>query len=125
MTQSTATLPQFAKYCWEQLPIRKHCIGEEMVNDCVILAVQFWPVEKMCQCDHGSPDEARAFDALLLAIRRVAEFVHGEERFSAYWKLGLRSVLMDLMQIVGQWWRRSKRNRGNLIIWRRKWMGNE
>lgn len=125
MTRSTATLPHFSEYCWGVLPIRKHCVGREAVNDSIIAIVQYWPVERLCQCDAGSQGEAFEFLKVLRNVKKTLDFIYGEERFEGYWRMGLKSIVIQLIDITNHWWRRSKRNRANLNIWRRKWMGDE
>jgi hypothetical protein len=51
----TATLPLFAKYVWTQMPIRKLVVGEEMVDDIVILAVQGFLTERTVQNNRYEP----------------------------------------------------------------------
>ena len=121
----TATLPLFAKYVWTQMPIRKLVVGEEMVDDIVILAVQFYPVSEMSQVEKTSPEEASLLKELCKIIDMNLVFIYGESNHEAYSRLGLEAMIGHVVYAVNYWWRRSKRNRGNLILWRRKWMADE
>lgn len=96
-----------------------------MVTDIVMAAIQFWPVTEMCQCDAGSDEEFSLAARVVDDACNVLEFIYGESRFAAYMKLGLPSVAFDIVGITSVWWRQSKRNRANMNIWRRKWMGAE
>ena len=118
----TATLPLFAKYVWTQLPIRKLVIGEEMADDIVILAVQFYPSTEMSQVESKSPEEASLLRELCKIIDMNLVFIYGDINHEAYRRLGVEVMTSHVVYSVHQWWRRSKRNRGNLILWRRKWM---
>jgi len=118
----TATLPLFAKYVWTQLPIRKLVIGEEMTDDIVILAVQFYPSTEMSQVEYKSPEEASLLRELCKIIDMNLVFIYGDINHEAYRRLGVEVMTSHVVYCVHQWWRRSKRNRGNLILWRRKWM---
>ena len=121
----TATLPLFAKYVWSQLPIRKLVVGEEIIDDIVILAVQHFPVSEMSQVEPKSPEEASLLRELCKIIDMNLVFIYGDINHEAYWRLGLEAMIGHVVYLVQYWWRRSKRNRGNLILWRRKWMADE
>ncbi len=107
------------------MPIRKLVVGEEMVDDIVILAVQFYPVSEMSQVDKNSPEEASLLRELCKIIDMNLVFIYGESNHEAYSRLGLEAMIGHVVYAVNHWWRRSKRNRGNLILWRRKWMADE
>lgn len=115
-------MPQFCKYCWLLLPIRKVAVGQEVVDDCVTLAVQFWPTEKMSQADAESTEESQVLLGLMCDITRCLAFIYGKERFDAIWKVGLRTVLPNLLGIMVRWWRVKKANRAKIHNWRRKWV---
>lgn len=119
---STATISQFQRYVWESLPIRKEAIDREFIDDLVLIAVQQWPAEDLSQASPGSADEAAAMRQLQWDIRRMLEFVYGEQRFNGYWILGARTVIPQAVEVIRQWWRRRKDNRAKISIWRRRWV---
>lgn len=122
MGSATATLPQFQNYVWELLPIRREAVGRELVNDIVLAAVQFWPSDELSQAASGSQEEATEMRRVAWSVRRVVEFVYGQDRFQGYWLMGAKSVLSMILEIIRMWWRRRKDNRAKIAIWRRKWM---
>lgn len=121
----TATLPQFSDFVWDQLPVRREVMGDEMVRDIVLAVVQSWPVTEMCQCDAGSDEEFSLAALVLDDVTRILGFVYGEGRFEGYTRLGFSNVVFEVIGVTSVWWRQSKRNRANMNIWRRKWMGED
>ena len=88
----TSNLPQFQRYVWECLPIRREAVDREVVDDVVLLALQLWPVE------HLSKAATRQEESVVLAvlckdIARIMDFVYGPERFRGYWLLALRILI--------------------------------
>jgi hypothetical protein len=122
---STATLKQFSRYCWSILPIRREVVGQEMVQDCIILVVQFWPAEELSQMDAASLEEANTLYALEKDVLRSLAFIYGEDRYEGYMRLGLRQVLKAIIEITRHWWRRRKPNRAKINVWRRKWVSDD
>jgi hypothetical protein len=117
---ATSNLTQFQRYVWESLPLRKEAVGQEMVYDAVILAVQLWPVELLSQAE---PEQvAIVLNALCRDIRRMLCFVYGDERFQGYWILGMHRILPTLVDLTHEWWKRRKDNQAKIAIWRRKWV---
>jgi hypothetical protein len=121
MSKHTATIPQFQKYCWGLLPIRKQVLGQEVVFDCIVAGIQFWPVEELSQAETGSKEEADAIKFLEKDINRLLVLLWGDDRYRSFQILGLEQLLPELLTLMLHWWRRRKDNRGRIIIWRRKW----
>lgn len=121
MSKSTATLPQFQSYMWELLPARREALGREVIDDIVILAVQFWPNEELSSTVPDTEAEAELLRSTAWAIRRVLEFVYGEVRFQGVWLLGANVMVPKILDLMLAWWRRRKDNRAKVAIWRRKW----
>lgn len=119
---STATIRQFQRFVWESLPIRREALGQEFISDIVLLAVQQWPAEELSQAAPDTPEEAEAIRSLQWDIRRMAEFIYGEERFAGFWLLGARAVIPLVVEVIRKWWRRRKDNRAKIGIWRRRWV---
>lgn len=119
---STATIPQFQRYVWESLPIRKEAIDREFVDDLVLITIQQWPAEELSQASPGSAEEADAIRRLQWDIRRIMELTYGQDRFMGYWLLGARTVIPQLVEVIRRWWRRRKDNRAKIVIWRRRWV---
>jgi hypothetical protein len=117
----TSTIKQFQEYMWQSLPARRVAAGREVVDDVSILAIQFWPVEELCQAAPRSREEFVARADLRSDIYRLLVLVYGLERAEALRLLGLDSVVSHLLDNMCDWWRRRKDNRAKLIIWRRKW----
>jgi len=125
MSSQSATLQQFSQYCWAMLPIRKEVVGQEIVNDCVILIVQFWPGECLSQYDPGSPEEVLCLENMKRSVLRVCHFAWGDERFEGYKRLGLPVIVSALIEITRIWWRKRKTNRAKIVVWRRRWVSGE
>jgi hypothetical protein len=121
----TSNLPQFQRYVWENLPIRREAVDQEVIYDVVLVAVQFWPVEHLSQTDRNSQEEAIVLSVLTNDVRRVLTFVYGDERFRGYWLIGLRSLLPQAIGVINDWWQRRKDNRAKINTWRRKWVIDE
>ena len=122
MPKHTATIPQFQNYCWYQLPVRKQVLGQEVVFDCIVAAIQFWPVEELSQAEAGSDEETSAMHGLYKDINRILTLIWGDERFAAFNSLGLDHFMPHLLFVMLHWWRRRKENRARIIVWRRKWV---
>jgi hypothetical protein len=118
----TSTIQQFQRYVWECLPIRKEAVDREMIDDVVLVAIQFWPVAHLAQTQPGSQEEAIVLSVLSKDIRRVLQFVYGEERFQGYYLIGLRSLIPQSVNVINQWWQSRKDNRAKINTWRRKWV---
>ena len=118
----TSNLPQFHRYVWECLPIRREAVGREVIDDVVLIAMQMWPVEPLSQVDGDTQEEVIALRAVCIDIRRMLSFVYGDERFEGYWIIGLHTLIPKVVDIINDWWRRRKDNRAKLITWRRKWV---
>lgn len=118
----TSTIQQFQRYVWECLPIRKEAVDREMIDDVVLAAVQFWPVEHLAQTQPGSQEEAIVLSVLSKDIRRVLQFVYGDERFQGYYLIGLRTLIPQSVNVINQWWQSRKDNRAKINTWRRKWV---
>ncbi len=119
--KKSVTLRNYMGHVWKNMPIRKMVIGQEMVDDIALLCVQFWPDEEMAQCDDSSSEEVKTLVKLSAKILRNLEFLYGEY-YDGYGHLGLQRSVLSVINITCDWWRRSPRNRANLIIWRRKWV---
>ena len=119
---STATIPQFQRYVWESLPIRREAVDREFMDDLVLIAIQQWPSDELSQATPGSAEEADAMRQVQWDIRRIMEFTYGQERFNGYWLLGARTLIPQAVEVVRQWWRRRKDNRAKVSIWRRRWV---
>ena len=118
----TSTIQQFQRYVWECLPIRKESVDRELINDVVLAAIQFWPVEHLAQTQPGSQEEAIVLSVLSKDIRRVLQFVYGDERFQGYYLIGLRTLIPQSVNVINQWWQSRKDNRAKINTWRRKWV---
>ena len=118
----TSTIQQFQRYVWECLPIRKESVDRELINDVVLAAIQFWPVELIAQTQPGSQEEAIVLSVLSQDIRRVLQFVYGDERFRGYYLIGLRTLIPQSVNVINQWWQSRKDNRAKINTWRRKWV---
>lgn len=121
----TSSLPQFQRYVWECLPIRKEAVDREVIDDVVLVAIQCWPVEHLAQTQHGSQEELIVLSVVSADIRRILTFVYGEDRFRGYWLIGLRSLMPQVVSVINGWWQRRKDNRAKINTWRRKWMVDE
>jgi hypothetical protein len=119
---TTATIPQFQRFVWESLPIRKQAIDREFIDDIVLVAIQQWPNDELSQAAPGSPEEAEAIRRVQWDIRRILEFTYGHDRFAGYWLLGARIVIPQVAVVILKWWRRRKDNRARIGIWRRRWV---
>lgn len=122
MRKSTSNVQNFQKYIWGMLPIRREVVDEESVHDCIIVAIQLWPVEKLSQAEPGTMSEAEALLETVSDIHRVLSFVYGEDRWLGYRIIGIDCLLPELLAIMCHWWRRRKDNRAKIILWRRKWV---
>jgi hypothetical protein len=118
----TSTIQQFQRYVWECLPMRKEAVDREMIDDVVLAAIQFWPVEFIAQTQPGSQEEAIVLSVLSQDIRRVLRFVYGDERFQGYYRIGLRTLIPQSVTVINQWWQSRKDNRAKINTWRRKWV---
>lgn len=102
------------------MPIRKEAVGQEMIYDAVIVAVQLWPVEHLAQSEKDQ--EAVVLNVLCRDVQRILRCLYGEERFQGYWILGMQRMLPVLIDVMHDWWKRRKDNRAKLGLWRRKWV---
>lgn len=121
----TSTIQQFQRYVWECLPIRREAVDREAINDVILVAIQFWPVELIAQTQAGTPEEAVVLNVLSQDIRRVLRFVYGDDRFQGYYTIGLRTLIPQTVAIISQWWHSRKDNRAKINTWRRKWVIDE
>lgn len=112
---------QFQTYVWNELPSRRARVGREMVFDIVALAIQEWPSELLSQCDKHSVEETKALADLASNIKRQAQLLYGEKRFKSLWIIALQLLLPLILEIVLDWWRERKTNRGKVTLWRRHW----
>jgi len=119
---TTATLSQFQMYVWEALPVRKAVVGREVVDDIVTLAVQQWPVEDMSEANSDPKQESALMHRLAWDVRRMMEVIYGADRFVGLWVVGLKAVLMQVLEVMRTWWHRRKDNRAKIVIWRRRWV---
>jgi hypothetical protein len=119
---TTATIPQFQRYVWESLPIRREALDREFVDDIVLAAVQQWPSDELSEAEPGSAEEADAIRSLQWDVRRILEFVYGQERFAGYWLLGGKQMIPQVAGVMLSWWRRRKDNRAKIGVWRRRWV---
>ena len=122
MGKSTATIPAFSKYCWDLLPVRREAVDKESICDCILVAIQHWPVEKLSQAQPMTIDEADCLADVAMDVHRVLSCVYGEERWEGYRVIGIDCLLPELLVVMCQWWRRRKDNRAKIILWRRKWV---
>ena len=125
MGKSTATVPLFCKYIWQQMPVRREAVDQESIFDCVLVAIQHWPVEKLSQAEPMTIEEADCLADVAMDVHRVLSCVYGEERWEGYRIIGIDVLLPELLAVMCHWWRRRKDNRGKIILWRRKWVPND
>ena len=117
----TATLPQFQHFVWESVPMHRAVVGREAVDDAVMIAIQQWPSDELSQTASKSPEEMVLLHKLAWDVRRMMELLYGVERFLAFWLVGFRYLLPQMIDVMRGWWRRRKDNRAKITIWRRKW----
>ena len=117
----TATLPQFQHFVWESVSMHRAVVGREAVDDAVMIAVQQWPSDELSKTASKSPEEMVLLHKLAWDVRRMMELLYGTERFLAFWLVGFRYLLPQMIDVMRGWWRRRKDNRAKVIIWRRKW----
>ena len=122
MRKSTSNVQNFQKYIWGMLPIRREVVDEESIHDCILVAIQLWPVEKLSQAEPGTMEEAEALLETVISIHRVLDFVYGANRWLGYRIIGIDCLLPEMLAIMCHWWRRRKDNRAKIILWRRKWV---
>ena len=116
----TSSLPHFQRFVWESLPLRKEAVGQEIVYDAILLAIQFWPVEPLSQVE--SKQEPVVLNVLCRDIRRVLCVLYGEERLQGYWILGMHALAPEIVRVIHGWWKRRKDNQAKIVMWRRKWV---
>lgn len=119
--KKSVTLRNYMRHVWKTMPIRKMVMGQEMIDDIAMLCVQFWPDDELRQCDDGTTEEVQALVRLSKKILMNLEFLWGEH-YEGYRHLGLQRSVLGVINITCDWWRRSPRNRTNIIVWRRKWV---
>ena len=73
MRKSTSNVQNFQKYIWGMLPIRREVVDEESIHDCILVAIQLWPVEKLSQAEPGTMEEAEALLETVISIHRVLD----------------------------------------------------
>ena len=117
----TSNIPQFQRYVWESLPIRREAVGREAIDDVTLVVLQFWPVETLSQAGPDTQEEVIVLRGLVIDIRRVLSFVYGAERFEGFWLIGLHALIPRVIDVTNDWWRRRKDNRAKMNAWRRKW----
>ena len=122
MRKSTSNVPNFQRYCWDMLPIRREAVDKESIYDCILVAIQLWPVERLSQIEPGTIEEAEVLADMTYDIHRMLNFIYGEERWLGYRIIGIDCLLPELIAIMCYWWRRRKDNRAKIILWRRKWV---
>ena len=121
MEPPTKTFTQFQNYVWAKLPPRRTRAGREVVFDLVSLAVQEWPSDLLSQVQPGSKEEGDILRGVVSDIKRQAHVLYGEKRFGSLWIIVLQFVIPIIVEIVLEWWRSRKLNRGKIALWRRRW----
>ena len=121
----TSTLKSFQSHVWNSLPVRRTVIGREVVDDFVSAAIQLWPVTELCQVGKDDAARLQVLYHLALDVKRILDVVYGDDRFNAYWKLGMNSMSLLILEVIDDWWVRRKDNRAKLILWRRKWTSSD
>lgn len=124
MARSTTTLPQFQEYIWSKLPEpQRNRAGKEAVYDLVAVAVQEWPDELLSQSSPGDEIEVTALDKLRKNIDRHMELTYGsKDEYGMIWIVLLQILGPIVINLILEWWRKRKENRGRIRIWRRKWV---
>lgn len=122
MAEPTGNYEEFQTFIWNQLPVRKHKVGRERVNDILAVVVQEWPDDQLSACKSGESPEVHSLDELVKTVKRHLALSYGEEKFGSLWMLALSIIIPQIIQLVLAWWRRKKGHQGRLRVWRRKWV---
>ena len=125
MMSKASTLRQFQKTVWDALPIRKNAIGQEVVDDVLLLAIQMWPAAELSAVDPESEEEDQLLAILLTDLRRMMVALYGIEEYQAYSIVGLNTLTPHMIAMLLDWWRARKANKAKLTGWRRNWIDEQ
>ena len=111
------THSEMRDYVYARLPLRKHLVPRERIDELVDQAIANWPCEVLTQC-RGDDDYAEVVQANVGSLRRRIRA--NDYRF--LWTILLSALASAVIELILKWWLERRANRVLMLVWRQKAM---
>jgi hypothetical protein len=109
---------ELVEYVRSRLPIRARLLGEERLQDLVMLTVAAWPIDGLLAADAGSSEEIVQLELTKIEVSRMYAALHGDPKSgSILLAIVLPAMLSALIQVVLKWWLEKRSRRTKMAIW--------
>lgn len=115
------TLADLREYVWRRLPVRKHLVGRQAMDDVVTLIVENWQGDYMAA---AATDAERAVvcGAIVADVKRAHQWQSGQEpgNYVFFWAIILQALVAVAVQKIIEWWLQRRSHRLLIEGWQRE-----
>ena len=104
-------------YVYARLPLRKHLLPRERIDELVDQAIANWPSEVLSQC-RGDDDYAEVMEANVNSLRRRIR----ANDYGFVWTIILSALASAVIELLLKWWLERRANRVLMLVWRQEAM---
>ena len=105
-------------YVYARLPLRKHLLPRERVDELVDQAIANWPCEVLSQCRGDDDDYAQVMHANIGSLRRRIR----AKDYGFLWTILLSALASAVIDLLLKWWLERRANRVLMLVWRQEAM---
>ena len=105
-------------HVWRRMPLRKHIVGRQAVDDITALIVENWQGEYMGEAADDA-ERAVVAKAIADAVKRSHQWQSGKDanEYGFFWTLILQAVVSAAIQLILKWWLERRTNRLLMTCW--------
>ncbi len=111
------THSEIRDYVYARLPMRKHLVPRERIDELVDQAIRNWPSEVLTQC-RGDDDFAEVMQANVGSLRRRIR----ADGYGFLWTILLSALASAVIELLLKWWLERRANRVLMLVWRQEAM---
>lgn len=106
------------EHVWRRMPLRKHLVGRQTVDDITALIVENWQGEYMGEAADDA-ERAVVAKAIADAVKRGHQWQSGKDanEYGFFWTLILQAVVSAAIQLILKWWLERRTNRLLMTCW--------
>lgn len=109
---------ELVEYVKFRMPLRARVLGEEKLQDIVLITVAAWPIDGLVASQRGSSEERAAIARARDEVARTFAALHGEPRSSSVLlAILLPAILSAVIQVVLRWWLEKRSRRLKMAVW--------
>lgn len=115
---SSGDATELVGYVRSRIPVRARMLGQEKLQDIVLMAVAAWPIDRLLEVERKSGEEAAILGETSREIERTFCALYGDRRSgSILLAILLPAVLSAVIQVILKWWLEKRSRRMKMAIW--------